>query len=252
MSILADRPLGGKRGVEVARANVEIVVRERGKKLPQHCRSDHNIWVTLGREYLAQVTAGDATFTEHYGEAAGTRRFVQYMGLGIGGIYQTNPAAYMAPLSTDYPPADLSGVPGLDGNKFTGSDLSVATLERPVALAEVAAGPPAVLRWLAEVGSVSFPIPTTQKVTRAFAAAELNTIGATVYPIVPVSESGLFLSYRGPGSALHECEWGLVYDMGMPGCIAVTRHPLVAYNPFEPIPVTVTFELELRWELRYA
>ena len=263
MSILADHPLGGNRGVEVARANVEIDVRERGKLVRQHCRASHNIWVTLGREYLAKVIAPNwPALDDHYDEATG-RRFIKYVGIGIGGKSQTHPAAFVATgagtLGTDFPVATGSA-PGGDGNRFEDTNLAIPTLERPVPTERVSAGPPETFRWLAEIAQPTWPAGTTLRVTRAYATAEVNTIGGTTYSVMPIAEAGLFLAYWTGAEADAVDEKANVYDATVPGTIsppwaaeaATTRHKLMAYNTFEPIPKTVSFELELRWELRFA
>lgn len=244
---LIDYPLR-TRGVEVARANFTIIVRERGKIVPRHCRHNHNIWVTLGREYLARVIAPNDTVDDHYAETPpASREFLKFIALGIGGDAQTNPMAYQSPLKDDYPPA-TGTAPGGDGNKFTDSDLTVTTLERPVALSWGAAAE----KWLGVVATpVTFPIATTLKLTRLYTSPELNQVlepgSPHNYTIVPVSEAGLCLSTQP-----EEAAKTTVYDAGAPAYIAASRQKVCAYNTFTPIPITTAFDVELRWELRFG
>lgn len=229
---LRDYPIK-RRGMEIP-GNVWITVRERGKRVPQHCRHEHNIWVDLGREYLARVIAANATFDDHFAEPP--REFIQYMGVGIGGDSQVHPAAYTAPLNVDYPPGTTLGA---DGNKFSDEDLTVTTLERPVKINPVSP------LWLEQVNHP----PTfsngskTVRFDYKFDQPTINNVGP--YTVVPLSEVGLFLSTADPDA-------GNVYDpLNPPSLIGVGRQTLVAYNTFCAIPKTVSFSLEVRWELRF-
>ena len=216
--------------------NVWVTVRERGKRVPQHCRHEHNIWVDLGREYLARVIAPNAGFTDHNVEPP--KEFLQFMGVGIGGDTQTHPAAYLGALATAYPPA-TGTAPGGDGNKFSDEDLTVTWLERPV---KVNVASPI---WLVNVVSpVTFLSGNkTLRLDHLFTEPVINGVGP--YPIVPLSEAGLFLSTADKDAAT-------VYDLGNPpSMVGAGRQSLVAYNTFEPIPKTVSFSLEIRWELRF-
>jgi len=246
-SPLVDHPLKGAQGPD-ALANFTAIVRERGKIVPRHCRHNHNIWVTLGREYLARVIAPNTAKDDHYAETGpANREFIKYMGLGIGGTSQTHPSAYLTPLSVDYPPA--TGVaPGGAGNKYTDSDLTVKNLERPVALSWGVTNE----LWLGEVSTpVDFPLATTLLLRRLFTAPEINQVLEPGLPhnytVVPVAEAALFLSTQ-PDEAAKVT----VYDVGAPDWIPVSRQDALAYNTFEPIPLTTAFELELRWELRFG
>ena len=232
---LIDRPLVGKGGLLIP-ANISIVVRERGKRIPQHCREDHNIWVDLGSEYLARVIAPKAGFADHYAEPP--REFVQYMGVGIGGESQYHPMAYTTPLSTDYPPATGSS-PGGWGNKQSDEDLTVTTLERPVKIN------PTSPIWLDNVVTpVTFLNSNrTVRFDHLFDETVINSVGP--YTVVPLSEIGLFLCTRDKNASN-------VYDLSNPpSMVGAGRQTLLAYNTFEAIPKTVSFSLEVRWELRF-
>jgi hypothetical protein len=232
---LIDRPLVNKGGLLIP-ANVSIVVRERGKRVPQHCREDHNIWVDLGREYLARVISPNVGFTNH--DVEPPVEVVQFMGIGIGGESQWHPAAYIAPLMNDYPPA-TGAAPGGWGNKQTDEDPLVTTLERPVKLN--IASP----IWLDNIVTPVTYLNSgkTVRYDHLFDETVINSVGP--YTVVPLSEIGLFLSTRDKDAAN-------VYDLSNPPTmVGAGRQTLLAYNTFEAIPKTVSFSLEVRWELRF-
>jgi hypothetical protein len=212
---------------------------ERGKRIPKYCRHEHNIWVDLGREYLARVVAPNDTHTDHNQEPP--REFIAYMGVGIGGDSQTHPLAYTDPLKTDYPPADPSGAPGGTGNQQTDEDLTVTYLERPV---KVNLSSPI---WIVPVATpVAFlSASKTVRFDYLYTVDAINTARIPDYPVVPLSECGLFLVTQDPDAAN-------VYDTGNPPTmVGAGRQLVVAYNTFEPIPKTISFSLEIRWELRF-
>lgn len=237
---LRDYPLR-PRGILIP-GNVEIIARDdRGKRVSKHCRHEHNIWVNLGREYLARVVAPNNALTDHNVETGpSSREFIKYMGVGIGGDTQTHPSAYIAPLSTDYPPADISGAPGGPGNQFSDEDLTVAYLERPVKINET------TYQWLEMVATpvVFLNSSKTLRLDHLFTVTDINTARTPNYTIVPLSEVGLFLQTQNPDASN-------VYDPGAPNYVGAGRQRLVAYNTFEAIPKTVSFSLEIRWELRF-
>lgn len=238
--IFRDYPL--KRNGMTIPANVEIIVRERGKRVLKHCRHSHNIWVDLGREYLPRVIAPNDAFTDHYIETGPSdREFLRYMGLGCGGDSQWHYAAYASPLKDDYPPGIAQGS---TGNVYSDDDLTVSTLERPIAITKSGSD----LVWL---GSIATPVEfinnsKTLRVRRLFTEPECNTDGGLgPYTIVPLSEIALFLQTALPITAD-------VYDVGNPPTmIGSGRQTVMAYNTFESIPKTISFSLEVRWELRF-
>ena len=242
-SSFRDYPLRRPGSLVEIPGNVWITVRDdRGKRVPQHCRHNHNIFVDLGREYLARVVFPNVALTDHEveGVTPGDRELIKYMGVGIGGDSQTNPNAYATPLSADYPPASPSSSPGGVGNLQTDDDLTITQLERPV---KISSSSPV---WLAPVLT---PRPataaTTARFDHLFTVTDINTADSPNYPVVPLSEIGLFLSTADPDASN-------VYDSGnLPSHIGAGRQTLVAYNTFEPIPKTVSFSLEIRWELRF-
>lgn len=217
--------------------NVKVTTYERGKRVPKYCYEEHNIWVNSGREYLARVVAPNSGLTDHYNEPP--REFVAYMGVGIGGSRQTNSAAYTAPLSADYPPADAGGAPGNTGNQQVDTLLTVSQLERPV---KIKASSPI---WLAAVATpvVFSNSNRTVSFTRVFSETDINLSGT--YSVVPVSELALFLSTQDPDAAN-------VYDVSnTPSMIGAGRQTLVAYKTIIPIPKTSAFSFVTEWELRF-
>jgi len=234
--ILRDYPL--KPDGLLIPSNLEIITRVRGKKVRNHCRKFHNIWVDLGREYLARVVAPNDTLDDHYNEPP--REFVMYYGVGIGGIHQTNPAAYQSPLSVDYPPAHASGLPGNPGNSFEDDDLTIAYLERPVKIHQSS------YIWLDNVITpVTFLNNSrTVRLDHLFTVTDINNARTPAYDLVPISEVCLCLSTQDPDATN-------VYDSGAPNYVGAGRPQILAYKPFSPIPVTLNFSLEFRWELRF-
>lgn len=230
--LMRDYPL--KSGGMVLPGNLWIDVRERGKLVKKHCRHEHNIWVDLGREYLARVVAPNPAYTDHHNEPP--REFVRYVGVGIGGDSQSHPAAYTVPLSTDYPPATSQGG---DGNSYDDEDLTIKWLERPV---KINVGSPI---WMDSVETpvVFLNTDRTLRLDYLFTQPAINSVGP--YTVVPLSEIGLFLATKDPDTVN-------VYDvLNTPSMRGAGRQSLVAYNTFEPIPKTTSFSLEIWWELRF-
>ena len=99
------------------RNNLRITARERGKIAAR--REGHNIWLDLGREYLASLIA----LASYSPDTPERNDRVKYMGFGIGGTRQVAPGvANTAPLVVAYPGT----------NAQTDTDPLVTTLERPV------------------------------------------------------------------------------------------------------------------------
>lgn len=203
--------------VEV-RNNLKLVVRERGKLVTR--RDGHNIWVDLGREYLAKLISLTA-----YGPDVPERNDrVKYMGFGIGGTRQVAPGvANVAPMLTAYPGT----------NTQTDLNPAVTTLERPVRVSgttTIPSGPynPADV-WL---GTVQAPAihstPTEVTFRRLFGQTEISYSSFTS---VPLSEVGLFTSAASP--------------TGQP------FNTLIAYDTFDTISKTGAFEIEVEWTVRF-
>lgn len=209
-----------------AEANLEIDVFERGKRRRWH-QATHNIVVNLGRQMLAEVitpaTLGPGiAFTPTRSEVA------RYIGFGIGGARQTDPAAGIAPLSSAHP-AGYGGT-----NTQTDTDATVVGLERPV---QVTAAP----LWMREIATPgTFPNATTTRFIASFPSTDFNFGSAPGAPAVPLSEIALFTSSADP--ALPNGSSGTY-----PGVAAYT----MAYDTFLPFNITALFSIEVRWEFRF-
>lgn len=198
--------------VEV-KQNLSLVMRERGKIVAQ--RDGHNIWLDLGREYLAQLI-GYSSFTPLTSVRSDR---IRYMGFGIGGTRQIAPGiANSIPLSTTYPGT----------NAQTDEDPTVTQLERPVRLSGTSTPPPynANDRWL---GQVQAPpdYPAFNKVTfrRLLSSVEVSY---APFQTVPISEIGLFTNLADP---------------------LLPHNSMVAYDTFETLTKTDAFELEVAWSI---
>lgn len=203
--------------VEV-RNNLKLTARERGKLIAR--REGHNIWVDLGREYLAHLIG-----LASYGPDVGERNDrIKYMGFGIGGNRQTSlGVANAAPMVTAYPGTNLQ----------TDTDPSVTTLERPVRVSGSTTGPsdpynPADV-WL---GTIQAPPihNTATEITfrRLFTQTEVSYSSFTA---VPLSEVMLFTSAANP--------------------IGTPLNTGVAYDTFDTLTKTGAFELEVEWTVRF-
>ncbi len=193
--------------------NLRMEMRERGKLVER--RDGHNIWLDLGREYLAQLIAYQSMtpLTPYRNDR------IRYIGLGIGGTRQIAPTIVsQPPLSTDYPGT----------NNQTDQDPEVTRLERPVRVTGSSTPFPYNANdvWL---GQVQAPpeFPASNKVTfkRTFGNLEVSY---PPYQVVPLSEVGLFTSNANP---------------------RVPNSTMVAYDTFETLAKTDAFELEIAWTI---
>src|ERR1700761_419955 len=99
------------------KSNLSLVMRERGKIVGR--RDGHNIWLNLGREYLASLIAY-SSFSPLTTERDDR---IRYMGVGIGGNRQQ-----MLSIANN-PPYSVSYT---GSNAQTDNDPTLARLERPV------------------------------------------------------------------------------------------------------------------------
>lgn len=216
--------------VEV-RSNLFITARERGKIVDRY--AGHNIWLDIGRQYLAELI-GYSAYVGAYPTATGTpfrSDRVQYMCLGIGSTAQNSPAiADNAPMSTKYP----------GGHVYTDTDATLVSMERPVRIAGSENDYSTALptdQWLAQVNPV-LPSGLATEVTfiRTFTGAEVSYGSFTV---VPVSEIGLFTSGASPLVA--------------PGPAAAGAYTpyFVAYDTFATISKTNAIDLEVVWAVKF-
>jgi hypothetical protein len=193
--------------------NLKIIARERGKIVAR--RDGHNIWLDLGREWLANLIG----YESYSPDTPQEDNRIKYMGLGIGGTRQLAPAtANSGDLLSDYPGT----------NNQTDTDPTVTVLERPVRVTGGSGAPAAGDAWL---GAVQVPtshlVATSATFRRVFTQTEVSYYP---YLTVPLSEIALF-------TAGADAQYYL-------------NNP-VAYDTFDTISKTVAVELEVEWTIRF-
>jgi hypothetical protein len=214
------------------KANVHITARERGKKVARLCRDGHNIWVNLGREYLAKVISPLAAFSGHVNNS-----ITRYIGLGIGGDKQTvNIGVTYPTLQTHYP----------GQNTFNKDTLTTTTLERPIKVTGTAGVGASAGVWMNDVvAPPTFPSITEVEFQSLFSTSDMHLSGA--YPAIPISEVGLMLNSQTASLLSNQ-----VYDYtASPAYIQATRQTLIAYHPFAPLTKTNTVSLEIHWIIQF-
>ena len=207
-----------KEDVIEVKSNLSLIMRERGKIISR--RDGHNIWVDLGREYLAKLIAY-ATFSPDVPEIDDR---IKFMGFGVGGTRQVAPGvANVPPISTAYPGT----------NAQADTDPTVTALERPVRLSGSTTAPgdpydPTDV-WLGRIQApAQHVIPTEVTFRRLFIPTEVSYFTFTT---VPLSEIGLFTAAANP--------------VGQP------FNTLVAYDTFDTLSKTLAFDLEVAWTVRF-
>ncbi len=195
--------------------NLSLIARERGKIVAK--REGHNIWLNLGREYLASLIAYQS-FSPLTPERDDR---VRYMGFGIGGTRQVAPGvANSTPISPPY----------VGTNVQTDTDPTITTLERPVRISGSSSAYPGLAGdiW---VGQVQAPavhdLPTEVTFRRLFTQLEVSYAPFTS---VPLSEIGLFTSAAVPGNHLN---------------------PIIAYDTFDTMSKTSAVAIEVVWTIRF-
>ncbi len=200
--------------VEV-KSNLVITARERGKLLTK--REGHNIWLNLGREYMAQIMSYSlmsplTTVREDR---------IRYMGMGIGGTRQLIPS--IANNATF-----LAAYPGT--NTQTDENPAVTVLERPIRVSGTSTPSPydAADVWLGQIQApAAFPAFNQVVYRRLFMSYELNY---NPYTVAPVSEVGLFTNAANP---------------------LLPHNTMLAYDTFETIAKTDAVELEVAWTISF-
>lgn len=195
--------------------NLFITARERGKIVDR--REGHNIWLDLGREYLAQLIS----LTSFSPDTPVRNDRIKYMGVGIGGTQQLAlPTANSLPVSPPY----------VGNNTQTDLDPTVTTLERPVRISGSATAYPGIAGdvWVGEV-QVPPDLTNSTEVTfqRVFPSQEVSY---GQFLSIPLSEVGLFTSAADPVNYLN--------------------NP-VAYDTFDTISKTAAVDLEIVWTIRF-
>lgn len=205
------------------KVNVSMTFRERGKVVDRY--QGHNIFVNVGRNYLAKVVGHPTAYPVSV-------PYVKYMGIGIGSSEQT------INISSAYPALDAA-YPGQ--NVQDDDDPTLKYLERPVLIA-------GTNDWLKEATYIppgtptDNPSTTTAKFTYLFDYTDVNLSGT--YSVVPVSEVGLYMS--------DETATDNPYTGGTaPDYIGADRQTLVAYNGFAPKSKTPLTSIEVEWELKF-
>jgi hypothetical protein len=197
------------------RQNLSLIARERGKIVAR--RDGHNIWLNLGREYLAQLIHY-TTFTPPTPERDDR---IRYIGLGIGGNRQQMLGVVnSAPFSVAYPGSNVQ----------TDNDPMVMQLERPVRISGSADPYPGQASdvWLAQIQAPStHPVATQTTFSRVFTSLQVSY---GPFLSVPLSEIGLFTSNANPN---------------------IYNNTMVAYDTFDTLSKTAAFELEVNWTIRF-
>lgn len=197
------------------RQNLVLTMRERGKIVAR--RAGHNIWLNLGREYLASLMSY-SSFSPLTPERDDR---VRYMGLGIGGTRQLMLAvANASPLVTAYPGT----------NAQTDTQPSVVRLERPVRISGSSDPYPGQAGdvWLGQVQApAEHPVATQTVYRRLFTQTDVSY---SPFNSVPLCEIMLFT-----GNANTH----------------VYNNTGIAYDTFDPVSKTAAFELEVEWTIRF-
>lgn len=195
--------------------NLHLVARERGKIVAR--RDGHNIWVNLGRSYLASLIS----YASFGPDTPERNDRIKFMGLGIGGTRQTaTSVANNPPMSTTYPGT----------NAQTDVDATVTILERPVRVSGTTTTPPydPADVWLGRIQAP--PVHTVSTETTFKRIFTANEVSYSTLLAVPLSEIGLFTA--------------AAVDVG------VTNNTFVAYDTFDTLTKTVAIELEVSWTIK--
>lgn len=197
-------------------SNLILTFRERGKIVAQ--RKGHNIWLNLGREYLASLICY-SSFGPNVTERDDR---IRYMGLGIGGTRQLAlPTANNPPITPAYSGSNIQ----------TDVDPTVTSIERPVRVTGASdsfpyADPSNV--WLGQVQAPVFhPTPTQSQFKRLFAESDVSY---APFLTVPLSEVALFTNAANP---------------------ALYNNTAIAYDTFDTVSKTSAFSLEVDWTIRF-
>jgi len=208
------------------KSNLFLTARERGKIVAR--RAGHNIWVNLGREYLASLICYTSVPALPATEPVVPEedRRIRYMGFGIGGTRQLNLSiANSAPMSTMYPGT----------NAQTDTDPTVTVLERPVRFSSVGSpiGPPYASTdvWL---GQLTAPVTHNTATSSTFTRLLLSTeISYGTMTTVPISEVALFLH---SDNATY---------------INTPNNTFLAYDTFDTLLKTAAIEIETDWTISF-
>jgi hypothetical protein len=197
------------------KSNLILTARERGKVVAR--REGHNIWLNLGREWLASVICY-SSFTPLTPERDDR---VRYMGVGIGGVRQLQLSiANASPFLLPYPGT----------NTQTDTAPTVTQLERPVRISGSADPYPGLAGdvWIGQVQAPCVhPVATQTVFSRLFSQVEVSY---APFLSVPLSEIGLLTGNANINSY---------------------NNVLLAYDTFDTLTKTAAFELEVAWTIRF-
>lgn len=200
-----------------AESNLELTLRERGKLVQAPQRRVHNIWLNLGREYLAALI----TYSSFTPLTPERNDRIRYMGLGVGGSRQLAPGtANSPPISTAYP----------GSNAQVDTDPNILRMERPVRVTGGSTAYPGAVAdaWLGQVQApAQHPTTTSTTFKRLFGLLEVSYLP---FQSVPLSEVGLFTNAANPG---------------------IYNNTMIAYDTFDTLSKTDAFELEVAWTIRF-
>ena len=208
---------GGRRIIDTVevRNNLVLTMRERGKICGR--REGHNIWLNLGREYLASLIA----YSSFSPLTVERNDRIEFMGVGIGGNRQLAlTTANSPPLSVAYP----------GSNAQTDTDPTVTVLERPVRISGSSTPYPGLGLdvWLGQVQAPAVHSTATEVTfSRLFSQTDINY---APFLTVPLSEVMLFTAAAN---------------------INVYNNTGVAYDTFDTISKTNAFDLEVAWTVRF-
>lgn len=193
--------------------NLSLTLRERGKIVDR--RDGHNIWLDLGREWIAKLIA----YSSFSPDTPEEDYRVKYMGLGIGGTRQlVSPVP--SPVGTTY-----AGT-----NTQTDTDPTILRLERPVRVLGSESAYPGVAgdQWVGRVQAPADHITATSTTfRRVFTSSEVS-YGS--FLTVPLSEVGLFTAAADPENY---------------------QNTMIAYDTFDTLSKTSAFDLEVVWTIRF-
>lgn len=218
------------------KANVFITLRERGKIVAR--REGHNVFVDLGRQWLSNY------ISLLPGDVPADPRSIRYMGVGIGGIEQTEQAMVTSPpISLAYPVGfDPHGTSGFEYKDYCPISPTITTLELPVRVfgsQNPYSVPTLIDEWLVDMapgwpygGIITHPTPYST----AYRIILDGSLGHVVYGTfteMPISEAGLYNNFS-------------LNPTGFP-----YGNTLFAYHNFPAVIMTTAHTLEIIWHVRF-
>lgn len=205
--------------------SIELIDRE-GRVVDQ--RTSHNVLTNTGREWLARLV-GASAFTDPSAPTPHTPHRVMYMGFGCGGVLQT----------------------GTDFARSQSALVGVTALEDPVPFRPV---DPADVANLANTSFYYLKRVDAQTVADTYFPAPFRTRFITTIAETEISftASRAFRSQTLVGTEVMISEAGLYLSSADPALTDPTQqNSLIAYDVFDPMPVTPLVSMRTRWEFRF-